>query len=86
MKTFGIIMDPIDSINPKKDSTFALISALQNKCIIEYIYPENIGNFSINFSITYALIFSLISILSSYFWLNYYKKGPLEWIMRKLTD
>ena len=38
MKTFGIIMDPIDSINPKKDSTFALISALQNKCIIEYIY------------------------------------------------
>ncbi len=54
--------------------------------IIEYIYPENIGNFSINFSITYALIFSLISILSSYFWLNYYKKGPLEWIMRKLTD
>ena len=43
MKTFGIIMDPIDSINPKKDSTFALISALQNKCIIEYIYPETLS-------------------------------------------
>jgi len=43
MKTFGIIMDPIDSINPKKDTTFSLIFALQKKCIIEYIYPETVS-------------------------------------------
>mgnify|MGYP001200746940 FL=1 len=54
--------------------------------IIEFIYPKSIGYFSLNFSITCALIYSLFSILSSYFWLKYFNNGPLEWIMRKLTD
>tara|TARA_B100001093_G_scaffold358718_1_gene343329 strand:+ start:6002 stop:7075 length:1074 start_codon:yes stop_codon:yes gene_type:complete len=54
--------------------------------IIEFIYPKSIGYFSLNFSIACALIYSLFSILSSYFWLKYFNKGPLEWVMRKLTD
>ena len=29
MYSFGVIMDPIEDINPKEDSTFAIITALQ---------------------------------------------------------
>jgi len=40
MLKFGVIMDPIESINPKKDTTFSLISALQKRCRVEYIFPR----------------------------------------------
>ena len=40
MLKFGVIMDPIESINPKKDTTFSLISSLQKRCRVEYIYPR----------------------------------------------
>ena len=40
MYSFGIIMDPIENINPKEDSTFSMILALQKKNNIEYIVPN----------------------------------------------
>ena len=40
MLKFGVIMDSIESINPKKDTTFSLISALQKRCQVEYIFPR----------------------------------------------
>ena len=40
MYSFGIIMDPIENINPKEDSTFLMILALQKKNNIEYIVPN----------------------------------------------
>jgi glutathione synthase len=42
MYSFGVIMDPIENINPTEDSTFAIINALQQKCNIEYIIPDTI--------------------------------------------
>ena len=42
MYSFGIIMDPIEDINPKEDSTFAIITALQKNHNIEYIIPDTI--------------------------------------------
>jgi len=42
MLTFGIIMDPIEYADPTKDTTIALMSALQKKCNIEYIIPQSI--------------------------------------------
>jgi glutathione synthase len=42
MYSFGIIMDPIEDINPKEDSTFAIITALQKTHNIEYIIPDTI--------------------------------------------
>ena len=35
-------MDPIEDINPKEDSTFAIITALQKNHNIEYIIPDTI--------------------------------------------
>ena len=35
-------MDPIENINPKEDSTFSMIIALQKKNNIEYIIPNTI--------------------------------------------
>ncbi|MEC9205784.1 MAG: glutathione synthase [Pseudomonadota bacterium] len=40
MFKFGIVMDSIHSINPQWDSTFALMLALQKKCLVEYIKPH----------------------------------------------
>ena len=42
MFKFGFIMDPIETINPEWDSTFALMLALQNKGLIEYIKPNSL--------------------------------------------
>ena len=42
MYSFGIIMDPIEDINPKEDSTFSIITALQKNHNIEYIMPDTI--------------------------------------------
>ncbi|MBW1616035.1 MAG: DUF1624 domain-containing protein [Deltaproteobacteria bacterium] len=54
--------------------------------IVEAINPSKLGKYSIEFSITYALIFSLLCILFSIVWLRYKKTGPLEFIIRKITD
>jgi len=48
--------------------------------------PSQFGNYSINFSVIYALIFSLLCILFAQVWLQFKKSGPLEWVMRRLTD
>jgi len=54
--------------------------------IIEFINPSKIGNYSIEFSVCYAIVFSLLCILFAVIWRKYYNAGPLEWVMRKLTD
>jgi uncharacterized membrane protein YeiB len=48
--------------------------------------PAKFGNYSIEFSVIYALIFSLLCIVFAVIWLKYKKSGPLEWVMRKLTN
>lgn len=54
--------------------------------IIELFKPIESAQYSIEFSLVYALIFSLLCIVFAIFWRKYKSTGPLEWIMRKLTD
>jgi uncharacterized membrane protein YeiB len=54
--------------------------------VIEAINPSKMGNYSIEFSVLYALLFGFSCIVFAIFWLKYKKSGPVEWVMRKLTD
>ncbi|WBM73764.1 DUF418 domain-containing protein [Saprospira grandis] len=51
---------------------------------VELLWPNSLGTYSIVFSFTYALVFSLLAVAFSFFWLSYFKLGPLEWLMRKV--
>ena len=66
--------------------TFYVAHVIIGMGIIEAIKPIEINGYSIEFSISYALVFSLFCVLFAVTWLKYNKTGPLEWVMRKLTD
>jgi uncharacterized membrane protein YeiB len=66
--------------------TFYVAHVIIGMGIIEVINPSKIGNYSIEFSVGYAIVFSLLCILFAVIWRKYNKSGPLEWVMRKLTD
>lgn len=66
--------------------TFYVAHVIIGMGIVQVINPEKMGNYSIEFSVLYALIFSIFSVVFAVVWTNYKKSGPLEWIMRKLTD
>ena len=54
--------------------------------LIEILYPGSLGTYDIDFSVIYALAFSIACIFFAVLWLKYRKSGPLEWLMRKITD
>ena len=54
--------------------------------IIEAVNPQKMGDYPIEFSVIYALLFSLSCIIFAIVWRKYKAYGPLEWIMRKITD
>jgi uncharacterized protein len=66
--------------------TFYIAHVIIGMGIIELVTPEKMGNYTVEFSVSYALVFSLLCIIFAIFWRKYKKYGPLEWIMRKLTD
>jgi uncharacterized protein len=66
--------------------TFYVAHVIVGMGIIEVINPSKIGNYSIEFSVIYAIVFSLLCILFAVNWRKYKKSGPLEWLMRKITD
>ncbi|MGK0448119.1 MAG: putative membrane protein YeiB [Polaribacter sp.] len=66
--------------------TFYVTHVIIGMGIIELINPKKIGNYTVEFSVSYALVFSLLCIVFAVIWRKYKKSGPLEWIMRKLTD
>jgi len=66
--------------------TFYAAHVIFGMGIIEVIDPSKIGNYSIEFSVIYAIVFSLLCILFAVIWRKHKKMGPLEWIMRKVTD
>jgi uncharacterized protein len=66
--------------------TFYVAHVIIGMGIIEAINPAKMGNYSVEFSVVYALVFSLLCILFAVVWRKYKTSGPLEWIMRKLTD
>ncbi len=54
--------------------------------LIKVIHPGQLGTFSVSFSVAYAVIFSLLCMLFARIWLRFKGAGPLEWVMRKITD
>jgi len=66
--------------------TFYIAHVIIGMGIIEVINPEKMGNYPIEFSALYALIFSVFCITFAIFWTKRYKFGPLEWVMRLVTD
>jgi uncharacterized protein len=66
--------------------TFYVAHVIIGMGIIEVINPSKIGDYSIEFSVTYAIVFSLLCILFAVIWRKYKKYGPLEWVMRKITN
>ncbi len=66
--------------------TFYVAHVIIGMGIVEIIDPNKMGNYSIEFSIIYALVFSILCIIFAVVWMKYKKSGPLEWIMRKITN
>lgn len=66
--------------------TFYVAHVIIGIGVVETIDPSKLGNYSIEFSVGYALIFSLFCSLFAVIWLRHKKSGPLEWVMRKMTD
>jgi uncharacterized membrane protein YeiB len=66
--------------------TFYVAHVIIGMGIIEAINPAKMGNYSVEFSVVYALVFSLLCIVFAVIWRKYKTSGPLEWIMRKITD
>ena len=66
--------------------TFYVAHVVIGMGIVELIDPKKMGAYSIEFSVIYALVFSLACIFFSIVWRRYKKSGPLEWIMRRLTN
>jgi uncharacterized protein len=66
--------------------TFYVAHIIIGMGIIEAINPSTMGRYSIEFSVIYAAGFSLLCILFAVIWRKYQKFGPLEWVMRKVTD
>ncbi len=51
-------------------------------------FLEAIGrldNQSLSFAAVSGIIFSILSVIFAHLWRQRYKRGPLEWVMRKLT-
>jgi uncharacterized membrane protein YeiB len=66
--------------------TFYVAHVLIGMGIVEIINPDKMGHYTVEFSVLYAVAFSLCCILFATLWCKHKKHGPLEWIMRKLTN
>jgi uncharacterized protein len=66
--------------------TFYVTHVIIGMGIVEFINPEKMGKYSIEFSVIYALVFSLFCIIFAVIWKEHKEHGPVEWIMRKITD
>lgn len=66
--------------------TFYVAHVIVGMGTVELWSSRPLGSYSAAFSVTYALLFSLGCVLFALLWLRYKKMGPLEWVMRKVTD
>ena len=66
--------------------TFYVAHVIIGIGVMEIVNPEKIGKYAISFSFLYALLFSLTCIIFAIIWAKLKKNGPLEWVMRKLTN
>jgi len=66
--------------------TFYVAHVIIGMGVVEEVSSTKLGMHSLEFSVIYALVFSLLCIVFALVWTKYCNVGPLEWIMRKLTD
>ena len=66
--------------------TFYLAHVIIGMGIIDEMNPSKMGKYPIDFTLPYAIFFSILCVIFAVVWTKYKKSGPLEWIMRKLTD
>jgi uncharacterized membrane protein YeiB len=66
--------------------TFYLAHVIIGMGVIEEINPSKMGKYPIDFTLPYAMFFGLLCVLFAVIWTKYKKSGPIEWVMRKLTD
>lgn len=66
--------------------TFYVAHVIIGMGIVEAVNPTKMGQYSIDFSFIYALIFSVFCMVFAAIWTKFKNIGPLESIMRKLTD
>lgn len=66
--------------------TFYVAHVIIGMGLIDLVSNKSFGEFSLSFSVGYAILFSLSCIVFAVFWLRYKKMGPLEWLLRKLSN
>ncbi|WP_438423931.1 DUF418 domain-containing protein [Aquimarina macrocephali] len=66
--------------------TFYIAHVIIGMGFIEIVSPIKMGEYTVNFSFLYALFFIIVCLIFSMINKKYSKYGPIEWIMRKLTD
>ncbi|WP_103070541.1 DUF418 domain-containing protein [Aquimarina sediminis] len=66
--------------------TFYIAHVVLGIGIVEAIGVTEMGQYSINFSFFFALLFIVGCIIFSIIVKKYMKHGPIEWVMRKLTN
>jgi len=66
--------------------TFYVAHVIIGMGFLEEISSQQLGSYTIEFSVMYALAFSACCMVFAVVWLRYFKMGPLEWLMRKVTD
>ncbi|WP_452598440.1 DUF418 domain-containing protein [Pontimicrobium sp. MEBiC01747] len=54
--------------------------------LIDILHLKPLGEYSLVFSVVYGLIFSALCIIFAVLWLKHKTVGPLEWVMKKLTN
>jgi uncharacterized membrane protein YeiB len=66
--------------------TFYVAHVVLGMGLVEVFGSQALGTYPLTFSLVYALIFSTLCIVFAMTLLKYRKSGPLEWLMRKVTD
>ncbi|MEM7659036.1 MAG: DUF418 domain-containing protein [Bacteroidota bacterium] len=66
--------------------TFYVAHVILGMGLVEGFGSRQLGTYPLEFSVGYALFFSLLCVGFAQLWLRFKNMGPLEWVMRKLTD
>lgn len=66
--------------------TFYVAHVVLGMGLMETIYPNSLGTYTITFSMSYAVLFSLGCIVFAHLWLKRYKTGPLERMIHKVIS
>ena len=66
--------------------SFYMAHILLGMGLVEILFGPKLGRFSLVFSIMYSVFFCAVCVLFANVWLRRYEVGPVEWLMRKLTQ